>query len=172
MERGKKTGFILRQFKRKSKKYVNKDFFTEFFYLNKGRSVIEFLETNSKKLVIEEFFKEFLPNDLKSFVSLRLLNDMEEKIKTWYYNDENLILVISINWGFKKQEISIDIDMENFIISIIDDKQKVVRDIDYAFFNDYLISFLTLQARTLAQSYDILSKKKTKLKQNITKKKA
>jgi hypothetical protein len=160
MERGKKTSFILRQFRRKSKRVVNKDLFTEFFYLNRSRRVIEFLSDYNKCLHIENFFKEFLPNEFKDFVKLKILNDSEEQINTWYYDEENLVIVVSVNWGFKKQEISIDLNIENFVVTSINEDGKIIRDVDYTLFNDYLISFLSIQSRTLAQSFEIISAKK------------
>ena len=39
MERGKTTSFILKQFKRKTKRVLKKDEFSEFFYFNKDRKV-------------------------------------------------------------------------------------------------------------------------------------
>jgi len=152
MERGKKTNFILRQFKRKSKKLIKKDFFTEFFYLNRERHVVEFLPQN-EILTVEYFFKEFLPVEFRDFVEIKILNDQEEEIKTWYFDNENLVLLVRVNWGFKKQEISVDIGIENFIVTAIDENNKVLRDVDYVLLNDYFISFLTIQARTLAQTY-------------------
>ena len=165
MERGKKTSFILRQFRKKSKQIVNKDMFTEFFYLNRERKVVEFL-TNNSVFTIEIFFKEFLPYEFRDFISIKILNDVEEEIKTWYYNDEDIVFVISVNWGFKKQEINIDLSIENFIVTVIDEDGKIFRDIDYVLLNDFLISFLTIQARNLAQTFDIISKKKLKQQAN------
>ena len=159
MERGKKTSFILRQFKKKSKRIVNKDIFTEFFYINRERRIVEFL-LNDENLVIETFFKEFLPSEFRDFVKIRALNDVEEEIKIWYYDNETLVLVIEVNWGFKKQEMSVDIDIENFVVTVIDENGQITRDIDYTLLNDYVISFLTIQARTLAEAFDVLSKKK------------
>lgn len=159
MERGKKTSFILRQFKKKSKRIVNKDIFTEFFYINRERRVVEFL-LNDETLVIETFFKEFLPAEFRDFASIKVLNDVEEEIKTWYYDNETLVLVIEVNWGFKKQEMSVDIDIENFVVTVIDENGIITRDIDYFLLNDYVISFLTLQARSLAEAFDVLSNKK------------
>lgn len=159
MERGDKTKFILKQFKKKSKKLINKDYFTEFFYLNKNRKVIEFITNQDEELIIETFFKKFIPEDFKEFVKLKILNDSEEEIKNWYYTDENLVFVIAINWGFKKQELSIDIDIDNFIITVIDEKGNVMKNIDYTLLNDHLISFLTTQARNLAETYRKIAKK-------------
>ncbi len=158
MERGKTTDFILKQFKKKSKRIVNKDFFTEFFYLNKERQVIEFLR-NGNGLVMESFFKEFLPEEFKEFVKVKLYNDVEEEINTWYYDEENLVVILDINWGFKKQQVSIDLDIENFAVTVIDENGGFMKRVDYVLFNDYLISFLTTQARTLAQSFETLNKK-------------
>ena len=153
MQRGKKTNFILRQFKRKSKKIVNKDYFTEFFYHNKEREIIEFLKDSNEKLIINTFFKKFIPDEFKEFVNIKIYNMNEEEVRLWYYSQEDLILVINVNWGIKKQEISIGIDIENFEITIIDDKENVSKKIDYLMFNDYIISFLTIQARNLAETF-------------------
>lgn len=153
MERSEKTSLILKQFRKKTKQAINKDLFTEFFYLNRERRVVEFL-SNSDKLSVEAFFKKFLPTEFRDFVSLKVLNDIEEEIKTWYYENENLVLVLSVNWGFKKQEISIDLSIENFIVTVIDDNGQLVREVDYMLLNDYIISFLTLQAQHLSRIYE------------------
>ena len=158
MERGKRTDFILKQFRRKSKRIVHKDFFTEFFYLNRERRVVEFL-TQDHELTMEHFFKQFLPEEFRAFVQLKILNDVEEEVKTWYYENENLALVILVNWGFKKQEISIDVSIDNFIVTALDEKGQNVRQVDYVLLNDYLISFLTLQARHLSETFENLAAK-------------
>lgn len=159
MERGKSTDFILKQFKKKSKRVVKKDLFTEFFYLNRERRVIEFLK-HGNDLAMDIFFKEFIPAEFRQFVQVKVYNDMEEQIKTWFYDEENLVIVLEVNWGSKKQEISVDIDIENFAISIIDQNQHLTRSVDYVMFNDYLISFLTLQARNLAETFDVLAQRR------------
>jgi hypothetical protein len=156
MIRGKRTDFILKQFKRKSKKILKRDLFTEFFYLNKERNIIEFLETNQITNV-NTFFKEFLSDDLKPFVNVKIYNDCEEEIKTWYYKDENLLLVIDVKWGFKTQEISTEICIDNFLITIIDDKKRVLKSIDYNLLNDFVISFLTLKAKEISEIYKKLN---------------
>ncbi len=161
MERGEKTSFILRQFRKKSKRVINKDYFTEFFYLNRDRRVVEFLKQEDK-LVINEFFKQFLPEEFRNFVEVRVLNDIEEEINTWFYEQETLVLLLKVNWGFKKQEISIDINIENFMITIIDENEQLIREIDYTLLNDHIISFLTLQARNLAQIFEKIAAKKAK----------
>ncbi len=160
MERGKKTSFILRQFRKKSKRVVNKDLFTEFFYLNKSRKVIEFLNDSTGNLHVETFFKQFLPSEFRDFANVKILNDAEEEITTWYYDEENLVLTVNVNWGFKKQDISVDINIENFLITVISEDGKILRNIDYTLFNDYLISFLSIQSRNLAKAFDLVSGKK------------
>ncbi len=157
MDRSEKTEFILRQFKKKNKKLVNKDLFTEFFYLNRNRKAIEFLES-SRTLVIEDFLKRFLPSEFREFVSVVILNEDEDEIKTWYYDLEDLIIVLKVNWGFKKQEISFDVNIESFIVTIIDD--TITRTVDYVMFNDYLISLMTRQARSLSEIYRSISDKR------------
>lgn len=159
MERGKTTNFILRQFKRKSKRILSKDSYTELFLVNKERDVVEFL-TQDDNLVANLFFKEFLPNELKDFVEVKIHNEDEQPIKTWYYNDENLVLIISINWGKKQHEISIDIDIESFAVTYIDENKKSVIKLDYNLLSDHIISFLTIQARKLAKEFKLITKEK------------
>ncbi len=160
MERGKNTDFILRQFKKKSKRAINKDFFTEFFYLNRSRGVIEILQSEScESYQMEVFFKEFIPDEFRDFIYLKVLNENEEEVKHWYFDSEKLVLAIGINWGFKKEEISVDINIENFEITKISEDGFIIKDIDYTMLNDYFISFLTIQARKLAKSFKNLSEK-------------
>jgi hypothetical protein len=162
MERNEKTTSILRQFRKKSKRIVNKDFFTEFFYLNRHRRAIEFLYEDDQ-LILEDFFKKFLPADFKEFVQFKLLNDSEEEIRTWMYENENLVLLIKVNWGFRKEEISIDVDIDNFSITSIDDKDIVIKQIDYYLLNDFLISFITNQSNALSETFEkIVQNKKEK----------
>ena len=156
MERGTSTDFILKQFRKKAKRAIKKDLFTEFFYLNRERRVIEFLNHNDI-LAMNNFFKEFLPQEFREFINIKILNDSEEEIKTWYYTEEDLVLVIEVNWGIKKQEISIEVDIELFNVSIIDQDQNILKSIDYEMLNDYFISFLTLQARNLARTFETLA---------------
>lgn len=158
MERSEKTNAILRQFRKKSKRVVNKDLYTEFFYLNKNRSAIEFLAVDDE-LMLDGFLKRFLPQEFRDFVSLKLMDDSEEEIRVWFYDNENLVIVIEVNWGFKKQEISIDLDIENFSITVVDDEDVATKEIDYVLFNEFLISFLTTQAENLAQSFEKIVKK-------------
>ncbi|MCA9495601.1 MAG: hypothetical protein KC589_01550 [Nanoarchaeota archaeon] len=157
MERGKTTSFILKQFKRKTKRVLKKDEFSEFFYFNKDRKVIEFL-SHDDTLSIENFFKAFLPVEFRDFVSVKIMNDHEEKISTWYYNDEDLVVILSVNWGVRKQEISVDVSIDNFVVTSIGEDGTVARDIDYILFNDYIISFFTIQARNLAKTFEKISK--------------
>ena len=159
MERGKTTSFILRQFKRKSKRILSKDSYTELFLVNKERDVVEFL-TQDDNLIVNLFFKEFLPNELKDFVEVKIHNEDEQPIKTWYYNDENLVLIISINWGKKQHEISLDIDIENFAVTFIDENKKSVIKLDYNLLSDHIISFLTIQVRKLAKEFKLITKEK------------
>ena len=170
MERGKKTSFILRQFRKKNKRTINKDLFTEFFYLNRDRKVIEFLPEAEKegKFIVESFFKKFLARELRTFVEVKILNDVEEEIKNWYYEDENLVLLIKINWGFKKQEISLDVCIENFVVTILDDSDSLIRKVDYVMLNDHLISFLTLQARALSEVYENLTTDKKERQKTLS----
>lgn len=159
MEKNKNVEAILRQFRKKSKRIINKDYFTEFFYINKNRKVIEFLFDEKNNLLLEKYLKKFIEKDFKEFIKISLINDEEEEIKTWFYEKEDLIINLQINWGFKKQEICLQIDIENFIIEILDQENFCLRKIDYNLLNDYLISFITNQAKTLSESFKILSKK-------------
>ena len=156
---------------------MNKDLFTEFFYLNRDRRVIEFLSDseNDKVFIIESFFKRFLSKELRPFVEVRILNDLEENIRNWYYEDENLVLLLKINWGFKKQEISLDVCIENFVVTVLDDSETMIRKVDYVMLNGHFISFLTLQARGLSEIYENLTNDKRErqktLSESLSKKK-
>jgi len=112
--------------------------------------------------------QQFLPVEFHDFVKLKLLNDSEEPLKTWYYLDENLALVLDVNWGFKRQQISIDVDIESFTITIVDDKENITRNVDYLMLNDFLISFITLQSRNLSQIFESITDKKKAKKKNGT----
>jgi hypothetical protein len=170
MERADKTNSILRQFKKKSKRVMNKDFFTEFFYLNRHRRAIEFLFEDDN-LILEDFLKKFLPVDFQEFVELKLLNDSEEEIRTWYYDNENLVLVLNVNWGFRKEEISIDVDIDNFCITSINEEGFAFKQIDYYLLNEFIISFITNQAKNLSKTFEnIVEKKKNKKKKEINSK--
>ena len=161
MIRGNETNAILRQFKKKSKKIVNKDIFTEFFYFNKNRRVVEFLRGDDDLLMLNIFFKKLLPSEFREFVELKMLNSSEEVINTWYYDNEDAVIVLKINWGFKKQEISCDIDIDNFNITVLGDNGELVVDVDCELLNEFIISFLTIQARNLSESFSILTSKKS-----------
>jgi hypothetical protein len=96
-------------------------------------------------------------------VQFKLLNDSEEEIRTWMYENENLVLLIKVNWGFRKEEISIDVDIDNFSITSIDDKDIVIKQIDYYLLNDFLISFITNQSNALSETFEkIVQNKKEK----------
>ncbi len=157
MDREDKTSSILRQFKKKTKRIVNKNLFTEFFYLNKEREVIEFLY-HEDDLIINQFLKKFLPKELSEFVELKIFNDEEEEIKSWYYNDENLVLIIEVNWGEGKQEISMEIDIENFNITIVSDKGFFAKTVDPILLNDYFVSFIGIQANAISQTFNNLKR--------------
>jgi hypothetical protein len=157
MEKQKKTESLLRNFKRKTKKIVKKDLFTEFFFINKNRKIIEFLSLN-ETLLIESFFKQLIPKEFSPFTSLKILNEFEEEVTTWYFEEEIISLVIFVNWGFKKQEISIDLDIEPFIIKLINDNENLVEDIDYNILNNYIIGFITNQAENLSKCFSKLNK--------------
>lgn len=69
MKYNDQTDSILRKFRKKSKRIVHKDMFTEFFYVNEDRQVIEFLK-DKDMFIMEAFFKNFLPAELRSFPQL------------------------------------------------------------------------------------------------------
>ena len=160
MEREEKTKFILKQFKKKSKRLLQRNNYTEFFFVNKDRKVIEFL-TREKELALTLFFKEFLPKEFKEFVIIKIFNEMEEEIKTWYYGEEDIVLVLEINWGSKFQEISTHISIDSFIHSIFTQNNTIVlREVNYELFNEYLISVMMYQARNLSKIFESISFRK------------
>ena len=158
-----KTEKLLRHFKRKTKKTLSKNVFTEFFLLNKNRKIIEFLNQENV-LLIELFFKQLIPTDFREFVNIKILNEFGEDIFIWYFEEEILSLVICIKWGFKKQEISVEFDIENFTEKLIeissdeDEKSKVLENINYKILNDYIISFLSNQAENLSKCFNRTNK--------------
>ena len=152
---GEKINNILRKLKRKSKKLVKDDIYTEFFYFNKNRRIIEFLEQDGV-LVMETFFKKFIQKELSEFIRIKILNDNEEEIKNWYFEEEDLVILISINWGNKKQEISVDISIDNFITTIINSNKEVFKEVDYNLLNSFIISFLELRSKNISLIYNRL----------------
>ena len=158
MERGGKTNFILKQFRKKSKKILNRNYIGEFFYLNKEREVIEFLKEDGI-LLIEKFFKKFISKKFCDFIKIRIVNEVEEEIKTWYYNEELISIIIDVDWGFKKQNIFINLDSDNFTINVIENKSKGFSNLEITLLNDYLISFLSIEGRALSKNFDKIIKK-------------
>jgi hypothetical protein len=159
MERTKSTSSVLRQFRKKSRRVLNKDLYTEFFYLNRNRKVVEFL-VDGENLLISDFFKEFLPIDFRDFVSVELHNDSEESINTWFFDVEDLVIVVKIDWGFRKEEISIDIDIDNFVVTSVDENGSAFQQVDYRLLNEFIISFLINQAKILSETYEKISKRR------------
>lgn len=159
MERTKSTNSVLRQFRKKSKRVLNKDLYTEFFYLNRNRKVIEFL-SSGESLLIDDFFKEFVPEDFRDFVSVEVHNDSEEKINSWFFDIEDMVIVIKIDWGFRKEELSVDVDIDNFIVTSVDEKGNAFQQVDYRLLNEFIISFLINQSKILSESYDKISKRR------------
>lgn len=129
--------------------------FTEFFYVNEDRQVIEFLK-DKDMFIMEAFFKNFLPAELREFSTIRIYNDSEEEIRQWFYESENVVIAIRISWGFKKQEMYVEIDAENFYVNALSEEGELVKNIDPSLLNDYLISFLTGQAKTISTLYKAL----------------
>lgn len=139
---------------------MHKNLFTEFFYFNEDRKVIEFL-SNDSVLLIEHFFKESIPKNFREFIEIVILNESEESVKTWFYDTENIDIIIKVNWGFEQQEISLELDVESFYVMVINNSKSFVKNIDIILLNDFIISFLTNQAKSLSQSFDLLVEKNT-----------
>ncbi|MFW5704290.1 MAG: hypothetical protein ACOCXG_00475 [Nanoarchaeota archaeon] len=157
MEKDKKTSSILKRLKDASNGLVKSEIYTEFFYLNRERKVVEFLK-NKGEFNLETFIKELLPAEFRDFVSLKVLNDDEEEISTWYYEEELAVFVINVNWGVKKEEISLDLNINNFIVAAIDSRGIYERRINLNLLNDFIISFLTIQAKDLKNTFKKLTK--------------
>jgi hypothetical protein len=157
MDFDKKTTAILKKLRKTSKDLIKKEIYTEFFYLNRERKVIEFLKYKNQ-FILELFLKELLPEDFREFISFKLLNDEEEEIQTWYYEDELSVLVISVNWGLKKEEISIDLNINNFVVASIDSENIYERRINHNLFNDFMISYMKNIANDLNVKYQELIK--------------
>ncbi len=154
----KKVNDLLRRLRKKSKKALLLNTYTEFFAINTRRKVIEFLTNNRDELLYNVFFKEFLPREIKDFCNLRIVNDVGEEIRNWYYDDENLLIKVDINWGFGKQEIAIEIDVDNFCVSLFKDEEVVARNVDIELLSEFLVSFAVLQAEKIAITYNKIGK--------------
>lgn len=148
-----KINNLLRKFKKKSKKILSKDKYTEFFIINTQRQVIEFVCDEEEKLLISSFFEEFLPNEFKDFCKLSIVNEMNEEISKWYYDEEDLSIKMSINWGTNKQEISSIIDIENFFITLSANEEVYARSIDIDLLNNYIVNLVTTQAMHISKIY-------------------
>ena len=148
-----KEDTILNEIRKKSKRILRDEIFTEFFCLNKNRNIIEFLK-DEKMTNLEIFFKSIIREEFRQFVKLKIYNSCEEEINTWYFEEENLVLVIEINYGFEKQEISTEINVENFFITSISSTGLKTISIEISLLNDFFISFLKKQAFYLQKKFN------------------
>ncbi len=149
---------LLKKFKKKSKRTLKKEIFTEFFFLNKNRKVIEFLLDESENLLLNNFFKELLPKEIKEFCELKLVSD-DEEVKTWYYDDENLIIKIDILWGINKQEMFLELDIDNFTINNIKNESFLFKYVDVDLLRNYLINFVINVSKKISKDYNAIKKK-------------
>ena len=147
----------LKKSQQKAKKAIQNQRFTEFFVMNEQRKVIEFLLTTKDNLLLEYYFLNLLPEELREFASLEIKNEAEENINHWYFNDELIILLFKIDWGDNKQEISMEIDSEQFE-TLITNKESVfgIRFFDYKLCNEFLKSVIKSQAYMISKSFEDL----------------
>lgn len=148
--------YSLKKIRRKAQKAVKNQQFTEFFVLNKQRKVIEFLLTTDNRNLLDIFFKNLVPEELKDFVSVKLRDDSEEIINHWYFEKEVLVIVLSIDWGDNKQDISIELDSEQFEMLILNSSGLNIKVLDYKLLNDFLINFLKRQAESVTKTFNEL----------------
>ena len=151
----KKEKLILGKIRKKSKKIIEKQVFTEFFFINKNRKVIEFLKDNNETN-LEFFFKNLIKEEFRSFVKLKIYNCSEEEIETWYYDEENLVLAIEINFGKKKQQNSIEININNFVLTSLDNWENSIIFIDFKLLNNFLITFLKSESEKISRVFNKL----------------
>lgn len=153
----------LKKSHQRAKKAIHNQRFTEFFVMNEQRKVIEFLLTTKDKLLLEYYFLELLPDELRSFATLEIKNEAEENITHWYFNDELIVLLFKIDWGNSKQEISVEIDSEQFEALITSkDSSFGVRFFDYRLCNEFLKSVIKSQADMISSSFEDLKIENTK----------
>lgn len=152
----------LKKSQQKAKKAVLNQRFTEFFVMNEQRKVIEFLLTTKDKLILEYYFLNLLPEELRQFASLEIKNESEENINHWYFNDELIILLFKVDWGNSKQEISMEIDSEQFEVLITNvDSLFGVRYFDYKLCNEFLKNVIKSQANMISKSFEDLKLENT-----------
>ena len=151
----KKEKLILGKIRKKSKKIIEKQVFTEFFFINKNRKVIEFLKDNNETN-LEFFFKNLIKEEFRPFVKLKIYNCSEEEIETWYYDEENLVLAIEINFGKKKQQNSIEININNFVLTSLDNWENSIIFIDFKLLNNFLITFLKSESEKISRVFNKL----------------
>jgi len=126
--------------------------FTEFFLINEERKVIEFLKEKNE-LLMSKFLKELLPRELEPFCYVKLLDDCGEEINCWYYEEESILLNVSVISGQENFELSIELDIELFMISVYMDDIICMKNVDVELFSNYLINFLSIQAKHLSKLY-------------------
>lgn len=155
----RKLDSLLRKYKRKTKKSLRKETYTEFFYVNTHRKVIEFLSDENEELLLNKFLKEFLPSEIKEFCELGLFNEMDEEIKNWYYENETLIIKIQVKWGFSTQDLVLDIDIENFYVNLYKNGELSGKNIDIELLNNFLINYIISQSENISKIYDSIKKR-------------
>lgn len=146
----------LKKSQQKAKKAIQNQRFTEFFVMNEQRKVIEFLLTTKDNLLLEFYFLELLPEELRDFATLEIKNEAEENINHWYFNDELIVLLFRIDWGDSKQEISMEIDSEQFEVLITNMESIGIRYFDYKLCNEFLKNVVKSQADMISNSFNDL----------------
>ncbi|MFT4244663.1 MAG: hypothetical protein ACMXYB_04400 [Candidatus Woesearchaeota archaeon] len=159
----------LRKTKQEAKKAVHNNNYTEFFMLNEQRRVIELLVTSKKKTLLEFYFLQLIPEEIRDFVNLYVKNDIEEEIHHWYFEDEVLVLVFSIDWGDSKQETSIEIDSEQFQFLTLNQNGVGIKFLDYKLCNEFFKQILHSQASMVTKMFQSLKEEnlKEKRKENF-----
>lgn len=146
----------LKKSKQEAKKAMLNQQFTEFFVLNEQRKVIEFLVTSNNTTLLEYYFKQLLPEELRDFVTLQIQSESDEVITHWYFNEEVISLLFTIDWGDSKQEIFLEIDSEQFEMLITNQNGFGVRVFDYKLCNEFIKQVIKSQAKIIIDSYEEL----------------
>ena len=169
MKKNNNFDSALKKLKAQAKKSINKQNITDFFVLNKQRKVIEFLLTTEEQLLLTYYLKSLVPEELVNFIDLRLKNELEEEIVHWYFEEEIIIVEISIDWGNQKQTISIEVDTEQFEMLIEYDSSLQVKALDYTMLSDFLSQFVQRQAKMITEVFEGIKLKNSKKKERSMK---
>ncbi|MFP4401852.1 MAG: hypothetical protein ACLFPL_01335 [Candidatus Nanoarchaeia archaeon] len=153
MESNNNFESTLKKSKQRARKALQSQNFTEFFVLNDRRRVIEFLVTSKNTTLLEYYFLELLPQELREFAKLEIVNESDEKITHWYYTEELITLIFKMNWGNGAQETSIEIDSEQFEFLITNTSSIGIQMFNYKLCSTFLKNIVETQVDLITKTY-------------------